>query len=84
MLVLLISWTRWKRPLGSTPRPLEMLGGDRRFVDHRVAKSNSGEGAEPVILTASLGLLVSLMLLPQAGQPCEDRRSWKSFDERLL
>jgi hypothetical protein len=56
MLVMLISWTRWKRRLGSTPRPLKMLGGDRRFVDHPVAKSNSGEGAEPVILTASLGI----------------------------
>lgn len=45
-----------KAALGSTPRPLEMLGGDQRFVNHPAAKSNSGEGTELVILTASLGI----------------------------
>jgi hypothetical protein len=53
---MLISWTRQRWPSGSTPTPLEMLSGDQRFVDHPVAKSNSGEGAESVILTASLGI----------------------------
>jgi hypothetical protein len=41
---------------GSTPRPLEMLGGDQRLVDHPVAKSNSGEETESLILAASLGI----------------------------